>query len=668
MTFLALCLFLLVGSAFLSLFLASSPRLLRFNVVFGAATACILGAIPAFQTLLGGVPPSVSLPWSVPYASFSLRLDALSSFFLLPVLGIPALCALYGTGYLTPQEGKKKLHIHWFFYQLLTASMVIVLCSRNAVLFLAAWEAMTLTSYFLVTFDDHKEGVRRAGWIYLVAAHFGTAFLTLMFLGLGAQAGSFEFDVWKSAASGLAGGGLFFAFAVLGFGVKAGFVPLHLWLPEAHPAAPSHVSAVMSGVMIKTGIYGILRTLEFVGPPASSWGWALIAVGATSGIFGVLFALAQKDLKRLLAYSSVENIGIITLGVGVGLLGLSYDRTDLALLGFAGALLHVLNHSVFKGLLFLGAGTVLHEAKTLDLDRLGGLSRKMPRTAWFFAVGAVAIVGLPPLNGFLGEFLIYTGSFRAVAEGSVAFASAGIIVLTVLALIGGLALACFTRAFGTAFLGEARDEKVPETHDPGRAMLLPMGLLAVLCLGIGLASPLLLPLLKPVLADLSGWSLENLGPVMADMAEVFWIGSGLALVFLAVLALAYDWKSGLVRRHGSSGGSKGEIGTWDCGYAAPTPRMQYTATSFGENFTSLFSHILRSHLKLKLPQGLFPSQASFHSETPDPVLDALYRPILRRVEKLRGHWNQFQQGRIQVYLLYIALTLFALLVWGWWNP
>ncbi len=654
---------LLAGSALLSLFLASSPRALRVNAVVGAGAAALCGIVPALQVLLGGEPFGVSIPWHVPYASLSLRLDALSAFFLLPVLGLPALAALYGTGYLSPKEGVKRLHVHWMFYQLLTLSMVLVLCARNAVLFLVAWEAMTLTSYFLVTFDDREEEGRRAGWIYLVAAHFGTAFLMVLFLALGTHAGSFEFEAWRETAPRVGNGGFLFAMALLGFGVKAGFVPLHLWLPEAHPAAPSHVSAVMSGVMIKTGIYGIVRFLEFVGTPAPAWGWALLAVGATSGILGVLFALAQHDLKRLLAYHSVENIGIIALGLGVGVLGITFRRPDLALLGFSGALLHVMNHALFKGLLFLGAGAVLRETGIRDMDRLGGLARMMPRTALFFLVGAIAISGLPPLNGFVSEFLIYLASFRGIAEGSVVSAMAGAVVIVSLAFIGGLAAACFTKAFGSVFLGEPRVVLPDKPQEPPRSMLLPMSILAASCFFIGLLPGLVLPLLKPVVKQVLGG-----GPFISVLADgtlgeaalLLWVWTCLAFLLVLGIFILYRAKAHDLRRQGID-----EAGTWDCGYASPTSRMQYTASSFAENFTTLCAGVLRTRVHRRAPMSLFPKDASFHSETPDPFLDALYRPLIHVVEEFRNRWKTFQQGRIQVYLLYIAVTLLILLVWGW---
>jgi formate hydrogenlyase subunit 3/multisubunit Na+/H+ antiporter MnhD subunit len=320
-----------------------------------------------------------------------VELDALSAVFAVPILVIAALAAVYGQEYLSPYAARKELAVTWFWYNLLTGSMLLVAVARNAVLFLLAWEAMSLASFFLVMFEHQRASVRHAGWVYLVATHIGTAFLLVMFAVLGRQAGTLDFAAFAPGPATPMAPGLLFLLAVVGFGTKAGFMPLHVWLPEAHPAAPSHVSAVMSGVMIKTGIYGLLRVLTFLGPPAPWWGWVLVATGAVSGVFGVLFALAQHDLKRLLAYHSVENIGIIAMGLGVGMLGLSYRQPAVAFLGLAGGLLHVCNHAVFKSLLFLSAGSALQATGTREIDQLGGLLRRLPVTGAVFLVGSAAI-------------------------------------------------------------------------------------------------------------------------------------------------------------------------------------------------------------------------------------------------------------------------------------
>jgi hydrogenase-4 component B len=363
----------------------------------GAVTGCVLALGPALRALLGGPLERLDAPWSMPGGSFSVALDPVSGLFLVPTLFLSALAAVYGTGYLKPFGATRALGGAWFCFDLLVVSMALVMVAKNGVLFLVAWEVMALASFFLVTFDHETTSARDAGWTYLIATHLGTAFLLAMFVLLGGATGSLDFDGFERVA-GLAPElvGPLFLLAVIGFGTKAGFIPLHVWLPEAHPAAPSHVSAVMSGVMIKTGIYGLVRLLILLGPPPVWWGWLLIGIGVTSGVLGVLLALAQHDLKRLLAYHSVENIGIITLGLGLGTLGVASGMPALAVLGFGGGLLHVVNHALFKGLLFLGAGAVLHGAGTGEIDHLGGLQRRMPWTGACFLVGAAAISGLPP--------------------------------------------------------------------------------------------------------------------------------------------------------------------------------------------------------------------------------------------------------------------------------
>jgi formate hydrogenlyase subunit 3/multisubunit Na+/H+ antiporter MnhD subunit len=455
----------------------------------GAVAGCALALSPSLQALLGRPVDPVRWSWSIPGGTLSFALDPLSGFFLLPTLVLAAAAAVYGHEYLRASAPPEGLGEAWLCYNLLVVSMALTLVAQNGVLFLLAWETMALTSFFLVVFERDKGGVRRAGWTYLVATHLGGAALLAMFVLAAGAAGSFEFsDLARLAVEPSGFKGLIFLLAVVGFGTKAGFVPLHVWLPEAHPAAPSHVSAVMSGVMIKTGIYGLVRLLVLLGPPAVWWGWLLVGIGVTSGILGVLFALAQHDLKRLLAYHSVENVGIITLGLGLGTVGLAAGMPALTVLGFGGGLLHVLNHALFKGLLFLGAGCVLRAAATREIDRLGGLLRRMPWTGACFLVGAAAIAGLPPLNGFVSEFLIYLGAFRGAvgAAGAATVIVPALATIGALALIGGLAAACFTKAFGIVFLGEPRTAAAEAAHEAGAAMRGPMVALAAACVIIGL--------------------------------------------------------------------------------------------------------------------------------------------------------------------------------------
>ncbi len=652
----------LVVSGFVALLGRRSARIATGIGVGGVVIGCAIGLIPAAGVLLGGEVESLHLAWSVPYGSFFVQLDALSSFFIVVILAISALTAIYGGEYLWPWRDKKLLGPPWFFFNILVASMVMVVLARNGVLFLMAWEVMALSSFFLVTFEDERESVRVAGRTYLVATHLGTAFLLVMFILMGREAGSLDFDQFqKLSATPKAFGALLFLLAIIGFGTKAGFMPLHVWLPEAHPAAPSHVSALMSGVMIKMGIYGLVRVLTFLGPPPLWWGWLLVSIGLSSGILGVLFALAQHDLKRLLAYHSVENIGIIALGLGVGLLGISEGSTALVVLGFGGGLLHVANHAVFKSLLFLGAGAVSHGTGTREIDQLGGLLKRMPWTAFTFLIGAVAISGLPPLNGFVSEFVIYLGAFGGGISLKAGAAVPLFGLIAGLALIGGLAAACFTKAFGIVFLGQPRSKHAQHAHEAGWFMRVPMLLLAASCVLIGLFAPIASSILQPVVQQVSGFPAnvvhENLAVAAGPLRLVSIIGAALLglMIILAVL-----------RRTLLANRKVEESVTWGCGYAQPTARMQYTASSFAQPLTDLFKPLLGTRKKVSAPRGYFPSDAALKTETPDMFSEKIYEPVFTRIGSGLSRLRWLQQGSVQLYVLYIALTLLALLIWKLW--
>ena len=633
-----------------ALMVSRFPRLASYVGSGSALIGCLLGLVAAIRALAGNS-ESLRLSWDVPYGSFYVQLDKLSAFFLLPLFTLSALAAVYGSEYLLSFRARKSLGPPWFFYNWLVAGMAMVVAAKNGVLFLVAWEAMSLASFFLVTFENEREDVRDAGWTYLIATHLGNAFLLALFVLLGNGADSLDFDRFPHPANS----GVLFLLALVGFGTKAGFLPLHVWLPEAHPAAPSHVSALMSGVMIKTGIYGLVRTITLLGDPAPWWGWTLVAVGITSGILGVLFALAQHDLKRLLAYHSVENIGIIALGLGVGLLGLSYHSPALAALGFAGGLLHVVNHAIFKGLLFLGAGAALHATGTREIDRLGGLLKKMPLTGLTFLIGAAAITGLPPLNGFVSEFLIFVGAYKGVASREVALAVPAAAVILGLALIGGLAAACFTKAFGVVFLGEPRTADTASAHEPGFAMRLPMILLAAGCFGIGILAPWVIGFMGGVVEFVAGSSAANQLLGASPALKSFVLGAAVLFVLIALLAA--------LRKALLAGRPVGAAPTWDCGYARPAATMQYTASSFAQPLTDLFGQLLRTSRHATLPSGLFPAKASLTTETPDVCREEVFQPVFSSIDWGLSKLRRIQTGHVHLYVLYIALTLVVLLAW-----
>ncbi len=644
-----------------TLALAFSKRpTLAGKVCAGALLAGSASGLPAaLGALAGGGSELVSLPWSVPYGSLSVGLDALSALFLLPVFLVTPLAALYGVGYLKGAEGRRPVGASWFFYGILCASMAGVVVARNGVLFLVCWEIMSLASYFLVTFEDDDEGVRDAGWTYLGATHLGTAFL-LVFFGLVARScGTLDFD--RLGALAQAGPGFastLFVLALVGFGTKAGLAPFHVWLPEAHPAAPSHVSAVMSGVMLKVGLYGLFRTLVILGPGSSWWGWLLVALGLASALLGALYAMAQSDMKRLLAYSSVENVGIVALAAGLGCLGGAAGHPGLAALGFAAALLHVLNHSLFKSLLFMGAGSVAHGAGTRVLDRLGGLLKRMRWTGSAFLLGSAAAVALPPLNGFAGEFLLYLGAFSASTTERAALAVPSLLAIVGLALAGGFAAAAFLKAFGGAFLGEPRTGAASGAHESPALMLWPLGILAVACAAVGLGAPWIAGWISTAVGQLAGldpgaveMSMERAVVVLSRMTL------GGALFAVGVLLLA------LLRRALLRSRPVGHGPTWDCGYVAPTARMQYTPSSFVQPLVDLFAPFTGVRREGQAVKGLFPVPGALRTETPDRLWQGIYRPFFRTTSGVVQRLRFLQQGRVQIYILYIAVALLALLLW-----
>lgn len=620
--------------------------------LFGALVAACK---PMAVVLFSGEILSATLPWAMPGGQFELVLDPLSAFFLLPVVFLGPLLALYGSSYLGQNTGHQWGHgVHWFFFNLLSGGMILVLLAHNGLLFMLAWEVMSLAPFFLVLFHDRKKSARHAAWVYLVAGHLGGILLLLFFLLLGTSGHGLGFSSFHPQLLSPMFRHLLFGLAFLGFGVKAGILPVHVWLPEAHPAAPSHVSAYMSGVMIKMGIYGILRSVQLLGGPVFSWGLALVLTGVVSGILGVLFALAQHDLKRLLAYHSVENIGIILLGLGAGMIGISQGQPALAIFGLAGGLLHVLNHSLFKGLLFLGAGSIQHQCSTLEIDELGGLKKRMPKTAFYFLIGSAAICGLPPLNGFISEFLIYSGAVQGQTTMAAATAWPLLLTLAGLALIGGLAAACFVKAYGIIFLGSPRSAHAAGAEETSALMYLPMGVLAMLCIGIGLTAPLFLQLVRAPLGGLLPASMTmtpftaiagRLRIVSFVAAGVIFLGCALALVRYFLL------RNRTLRREP----------TWGCGYLYPNTRMQYTASSFARPITVFFDAILRSRVKGEVPEESMVSSITLHASMPDPLTRFCFTPLFISISKFLGLLRWMQHGRVQLYILYIVTTLFLLL-------
>lgn len=629
---------------------AWGPRIATALTLAGSLVG-LAGA--AFALAGGGGTLAFASP--LPGLRAGLAADALAGFFALPVFLVGGLGALFGASYWSPARHPGHGRRLRFCYGLLLASLTFILLARDGVVFLVAWEAMALTTFFLVTTEEEEAAVRRAGWIYLLYSHASVLCLFALFALERQLTGDFAFGaIPADAPPGLRAA--VFVLAMVAFGIKAGAMPLHSWLPAAHASAPGHVSALMSGVVIKAGIYGLVRTCGLLGSPPVGWGMAVLAVGSAAALFGVVFALAQHDLKRLLAYHSIENVGIILLGLGLAMVGRSLGRPEWVALGLAGCLLHVWNHALFKSLLFFGAGSVAHATGTRDLELTGGLARRMPATAVLFLVGAVAICGLPPLNGFVSELFVYLGLVRAGLAPGTAWAA---VPAPLLAATGALAVACFVKVFGIVFLGRPRGAAAEQARESPPLMLAPMAVLALACAILGAAPGLAAPALGRASA---AWTEPPLAvPALASLAPLGWISAASLALLAAAAALAAALLP--VCRRGRR--RDAALPTWDCGYATSSPRLQYTASSFAELIISRFGWVLRPKVEApRLQDSLFAAPARFHSHVDDPVVDDLLAPAARRALRLTAAMRAVPRGQMQRYLLYVVAAVVVLLAWA----
>jgi formate hydrogenlyase subunit 3/multisubunit Na+/H+ antiporter MnhD subunit len=627
--------------------------------------AAVLGLAAALVGSAGvaGHAWSLRVPWLVPLGGLELAMDPLGGFFLALVGAATVPASIYAIGY---ARGARRGRLAYLTF---VVSMGVVPLAANTLTFLLAWELMSLASYVLVldTARESREAVR-AAWVYAVMTHAGLACLMAGMLLAGAWTGSPRFADWYAATPALTPGATtaVFVLLALGFAVKAGVIPLHVWLPLAHPAAPSHVSALMSGVMVKLGIYGLLRVgLDWLGPGPAWWGVAVMLAGAVSAVVGVLYALIDRDLKRLLAFSTIENVGIILIGAGAGMIFHGAGLDALALMSLAAALYHTLNHTAFKGLLFLGAGAVVHATGTRNIEALGGLIRRMPWTAAAFLTGAVAIAALPPLNGFVSEWL----TFQALLQNLkiprpdlnlvFAFGIAG------LALTSGLAVACFVRAFGITFLALPRGEAAARAHEAGGAMRAAMGLLALSCLALGLTPTFVLPALAGVAASITG------APPPHDVGD--WLTLRLSGEFasLSTLTVAVALGGALLLPLGvlTLGGARRRLhDTWGCGRMVHTARMEYTATAFAHPFKRIFDFFYRPEKQLDIavhPESrLFVQRLEYENPSRPIFEDWLYRPALEVLHRGARRARAIQSGSANLYLAYILAALLALLVLG----
>lgn len=610
----------------------------------------IIGLAGASLGLAGNSSRTAFFPWPA-MGNSVVGMDSFSAFFLVPIFLMGGLGSLYGLGYWPQRRHLRTGQKLQLFWGLLISSMSLLVISQHAMAFLLGWEVMALSAFFLITTEDHQEECQRAGWIYLIATHVSTLILFAMFALWRWATGSYDLKPIDGQFIGTGVLNALFFLSLLGFGIKAGIMPLHFWLPGAHANAPSHVSAILSGVMIKMGIYGLVRFLSLLPNPPHLWGGLILLLGAISGLLGVVFAIAQHDLKRLLAYHSVENIGIILMGLGLAMLGRSATQPEWIVWGLSGCLLHTWNHSLFKSLLFLSAGSVVHNVHTRNIDSLGGLAKTMPWTAAMFAVGAVAICGLPPLNGFVSELLLYLGLLGTlITDGARGDAAA--MAVPVLAMIGALAVACFVKVYGVIFLGNPRTEAAAHTQESPMSMRVPMLTVAIACFLIGLAPVLLIPILDTVIPCwTAGFPTPSISVgTLAPLKTV-------SVLSLSLVVLVFSSTAFVMYRHRFSP----RVGTWDCGYAYTSSRIQYTASSFAQMIVAMFRWILHPHIHYPHLEGLFPGPARMDSHVNDVILDRLILPISRQLEKWFGWFRRFQQGITQHYLLYILIIVIVMM-------
>ncbi len=640
--------------------------LVAVGALVGSLGTLALGA----WCLATGATLAFAAPW-LPLTGLALRADGLSAFFLVVVGLGGAAASIYGFGYSAHYGGRYSLRLLGAMFNVLLLSLAIQVLADNALTFLVTWEAMSLSAYLLVLVEHDQHGtVRAANW-YLAVTHAGFAALVAAFLVLAGGDMTGSFAAMRSATLPPATRNVVFLLALVGFGTKAGVIPLHVWLPMAHPVAPSHVSALLSGVVIKMGVYGLMRVaLDLLGGGPPWWGGVVLGLGAVSALLGVLYALMEHDLKRLLAYHSVENVGIILLGVGAGLMFQSYGLPGLATLGFIAGLYHTLNHACFKGLLFLGAGSVLYATHTRNMEELGGLISRMPRTAACFLVGAAAISALPPLNGFASEWLVFQtlmgGALVPHPEAAIGMA----IAVAMLALTSGLAVACFVKAFGITFLALPRSAEAERAREVPASMQVGMLVLVGMCVALGLTPFLVVPVLSRALAGLGGLPLTPIGFSLRLPFSVSGVTGEMSPLLVGIGVLLLGTLTAVVLRGVAD--RRLRIGdTWGCGRVGQTPRMEYTATAFAEPLRRVFAELYRPTEDLSIdfhPKSkYFVRSIAYRSEVEPWFERLLYTPLLSALRGAAVRVRQVQAGSLHLYLAYMTIALLALLVVARWS-
>lgn len=613
-------------------------------VTFFSGIATILGLIPTTIALFKMQTLTFSFDFKGLIGNVNFVLDPLSSFFVLIILIISFLAIIYANKYL--EAYKKGLSSHYFFLGIFIPAMILVVIVQNVLMFLISWEIMSLSSFFLLLFESEKKEIRQSAINYLITMQIGALFLFSGFILLNLKTGSLNFAEFQGQISNTV-----FVLFLIGFGVKAGFVPLHTWLPKAHPIAPSHVSALMSGVMIKTGIYGILRILTYIDTPSMLISYLILFIGVLSAFFGILYAVAQRNYKKMLAYSSIENIGLITISLGVAMLGLCYQNNIMAGFGFLGMFAHILNHSIFKSLLFLTAGSVDSKVHTKDCEKLGGLIKPMPYTASLFLIGSIAICALPPFNGFISEIFIYLGMLNGLASRNHFLYPVLMLSIGVLAFVGAMALISFSNMFSTMFLGTARSEKAQVVkEDSPKSMLMPMAILAIFALLIGIFPAFFMPLLVGPCSIFLNGQLVIPNQLLTNIS----IFSLILLVLTSILLIIRVMllKNKKVVKHK----------TWGCGYQNMNTKMQYSNYSFSRPFLGFLTPLFIRKLDFKSIKELFPQKTHFKSKIIDIFEFYIVKPIVEFDKFVISKFYWIQSGNIQKYLLYGLVFLLITIV------
>ncbi len=635
---------------------------------YTAATAVLISSLvsgwPAVAALSGQV-TELAFYGGAFLGNVLLRIDGLSAWFILIINFTSVIGAFFGTGYLKAYQNEApKLSMHWSLFVLFHYSMVWVCMLQNGFAFLIAWEVMSLSSMLLVIFDHHNLKTLKAGLNYLVQMHISVVFLTVGFIWVYSQTGSLSFDAIRTFFQANQNIWLFLIFFI-GFGFKAGFIPMHSWLPHAHPAAPSHVSGVMSGVIVKLGIYGIIRIISFLQSDYILLGMIILTLSVLTGIYGILNASVHRDFKKMLAYCTIENIGIIGIGIGVGLIGIGTHSPWMYFLGFGGALLHVFNHSLFKSLLFYSAGSVFQQTHSRNMEKLGGLIRSMPKTAAIFLVGALAIGGMPPFNGFVSEYIIYSGLIEGLHTESIYQIMLMILVLAGLSVIGGLSVLAFTKSFGTIFLGQPRETLEHEPHEVSNLMLVPQYVIIAVMLTVALVPQVFLQIIKDILSEMSYTGFIDAIPV--DLYSKIPARIGLySLLLIGIITVTWLVRSTVVKRRAEAMGP-----TWGCGYTAPNSAMQYTGKSFSKPLGKIFNFLLveKKQYRELQPGEIFPEKKTYSSNYLDFFEFNFIDNITKYLMKGSGYFRFIQNGRTQSYVLYgivfilvmVLLTLFNII-------